>query len=603
VATLGYVANWHRLTVDISYWDIFEQPSPLDHTWSLAIEEQFYVVWPLVALLGLGATSRLNRARRRAAGDTEDDDAFRSARRRRLGWVALGGAAVSFGLLAWQYSPISTDRAYFGTDSRIGATLLGAALAVFVAGGSRSTRTDRAANVRGIAAPAPGPAAEPIANGGTQVVVLPRVRLQRVEAPQSPLGWGREVVGWLGLAWLGWSVFTVDGLSSWYYQGGLAVFALATLAVIWAVTGAGADGPLARLLSFPPLRGLGLISYGVYLWHWPVDVYLNGDRLHVDRWLLDLTRLVVTFAVAVVSYRWLEQPIRHGALRGRTLWAATVGAGAVTLVAVLVATAGARPTTTQLGLGPVPFEGSDSPYLVYPEEIPPDATRLLAVGDSGVYHLGPVMAEEAEDHGFVVATSAPFQCTIINPEGLIRFPDGEVLESGSCQRQRRTVLRDLVREFRPDVVVYYLANVGGVGHVHIDGEWVLDCEATFDDYLTTALQQDADLLTAEGARLVLATSPYTVQFDDRNPERTVCRNDTYGRVAASRPDQVTTVDLNAYVLEQQRAGVPMFKDIVHLSTRGSRLVTDWLLPQLELLVADDRSTTTRSVRAEPSISG
>src|SRR5262245_51388067 len=112
LATLGYVANWHAMGHQTSYWDMFSQPSPLDHMWSLAIEEQFYLVWPLV----VGGLLLL--ARRRSTGG-----------HRAVAGVALAGALASFAVLALTWSATSTNRAYYGTDARVGPTLLGAALA------------------------------------------------------------------------------------------------------------------------------------------------------------------------------------------------------------------------------------------------------------------------------------------------------------------------------------------------------------------------------------------------------------------------------------------------------------------------------------------
>src|SRR5262245_60370628 len=125
LSTLGYVANWHAMAHDVSYWDMFVQPSPLDHMWSLGIEEQFYVVWPLIAA-GLLALA----ARRGRRGPTL------------VAAVAGAGAVASFAVMAATYSELDTSRAYYGTDARLGPTLLGVALAALMAARARRTVPD-----------------------------------------------------------------------------------------------------------------------------------------------------------------------------------------------------------------------------------------------------------------------------------------------------------------------------------------------------------------------------------------------------------------------------------------------------------------------------
>ena len=193
LATLGYVANWERVFSDVSYWDMFSQPSPLDHMWSLAIEEQFYVFWPLV-VIGLA----------RLAG----------ARLARV--VAVVSVVAAVGSLAWlaaSYDPLDTNWAYFSTPTRLGPTLLGAALAAVTVGRAR--------------------------------------RL----SPPGPL-WDAAVV--VALAVMAWLIVDLNGTGPGYYRGGLALFTIAALVVIRGVTG-GPPGIVGRALSVPPLRVLGTI--------------------------------------------------------------------------------------------------------------------------------------------------------------------------------------------------------------------------------------------------------------------------------------------------------------------------------------------------------
>lgn len=542
LATLAYVANWHRMVDSLGYWDIFTQPSPLDHTWSLAIEEQFYVLWPLVVfgLCGLAVKRGVTTVRT----------------------VAVGGAVTSLALLAWLYSPTDTNRAYFGSDTRLGPILLGAALAAFT-------------------------------------LHLPR----RDSRPSRRA----EVVGALAMAWLLWSFVTIDGLERWYYQGGLALFSVAAVVVITVTTG-GPVGLLGSLLAWRPLAALGLISYGVYLWHWPVVVYLTPERVHrnvsvvtLDDWAVDLARIVVTLGVAIASYKLVELPIRHGALRGPRLWAATPVAVAGVLVATLVVTAGedtSLDTAADIdaepdqGIEQRAREGSDNPIHIYPSEIPAGARRVLLVGDSGVYFLGPVLAEDAGPTGdAVVATWSELRCGVTSPEGATRLPDGEILEDEPCHEERRRTFSELVRHFQPDVVVYYLANAGGLGEYRYGDDWVEECDPVYNQYFVDAITQDLTALRGgeQGdTPLLIATSPYVGSLDAETSNRRVdCRNASNREVAGSLPD-TEIVDMNAYVSQEiardDTEMIDLFRDVVHFSDEGSRRVSDWLLAELDARV-------------------
>jgi len=293
LATLGYVANWRFIAVGDSYFDQFTAPSPLRHMWSLAIEEQWYAVWPLV-LVGLLVKLRVT-----AAG------AFA------LTVLTATGSAL---LAVELWAADDPARVYFGTDTRAQALLVGSALAFALA-----ARPDAAATLR-------------------------TGRLVRA-------------VGVLGLLLLAVLLIRADGGSAWLYQGGLAVTAVASAGVVLGALAAG--GPVRRLLALPPLRLIGVISYGGYLWHWPIYVVLTPDRLGVGGGTLLAVRLAVTLCVAVISYRLLERPVRAGTLRVRLPHAA-VAAGAVT-AAVVAVTAGAPVVPASVRAAAVPIGAATSP--------------------------------------------------------------------------------------------------------------------------------------------------------------------------------------------------------------------------------------------------
>ncbi len=561
LATLGYVANWHALADEADYWDMFVQPSPFDHMWSLAIEEQFYVLWPLL-VVGLVAL-----ARRRSWTPAWPVAA-----------VATAGAAASFVVLAVTYDPFDTSRAYYGTDARVGPTLLGAALAA--ASISRG-RAPLAAGATAASAP-PARAGEPTAD--VSQPVRRRFPGSGWWAGTGRLGWsasGRTAVGVGAVAAIGWACAALDGIGPAYYRGGLVVFSAAAVALVH-VASTGGGGPIVRVLRLRPLAALGTISYGVYLWHWPVIVYLTPERVRVDGWARDVVCVGVTLAVSIASFVLVEQPIRRGALRGRMAWAGPVGAVAAAVLVVVVATVGvARVPGTDLAMGATPPGGAE----VYPEDVPAGATRLLLVGDSGPTYLGTELATVAREAGAVAASSSQPFCNPLEPEGTTRWSDGSIEGDGEpCHDVRQRAWRRLVEEYRPDVVVYYIAAGGGDAEVLMDGRWVRECEADYDRYLAGALREDADLLGAGGATVVFATTPAGPLTGSHVAGGLGCRRATLGAVAAARPG-TAVVDMAAVVAagEERDAG-SMFRDPVHLSEHGAQVVAAWLVPEALALV-------------------
>lgn len=291
LATVGYVANWQLLFAHQSYFDRFAVPSPFKHTWSLAIEEQFYLVWPLLIAALLWCAK---------------------GRWRRAGLVlTIAGACGSAAWMGWLWEHgASVDRVYYGTDTRAFDLLAGAALAMATAGRSQPNE---------------------------------RVR-KRVLAPLGMVGLAVLSVGFV-VAGTGGGVG--GSPRSFMFDGGLAVCALASVALLADVRCAEPSG-LARVLSVRPVRYIGRISYGLYLWHWPVIVELTGARLGVDGLALTAVRLAVTLALAVLSFHLVEQPIRQGwpAIRsalGSGRWRAFAVAPAAMLVTAGVALAATIP--------------------------------------------------------------------------------------------------------------------------------------------------------------------------------------------------------------------------------------------------------------------
>ena len=221
-----------------------------------------------------------------------------------------------------------------------------------------------------------------------------------VAARPQPRAQGRRTLHWVGPAaavvlavfWV--KAGTSGGLpTNFMFEGGFLLCA-ALAALVVADARLVEPGLFARGLSWGPLHFLGTISYGIYLWHWPVIVYLNGARTGLSTWPLNLLRIVVTLAVSTVSYYLVERPIRLARFRGGVrVWGPV--AGVVTAVAIVVATipAVADPSsvvgTSRLaspGSGQaVPGAGGyagQQPIRLAPVPSAADPLRVMILGDS-----------------------------------------------------------------------------------------------------------------------------------------------------------------------------------------------------------------------------
>jgi peptidoglycan/LPS O-acetylase OafA/YrhL len=355
LAALGYVANWRFVLSHQGYFDQFSTPSPVRHMWSLAIEEQFYVIWPLV-LLGI---VRLGRGSRRWAA-----------------WATVGLAAASFAAMTALYRPgHDPSRVYFGTDTRAFELLVGAVLALVV-----SRR------------PEPGR------------------RAQR---------W-LHAAGALGLAGVLSMMVVVRDTSSWMYRGGFLLVALLAAATIWSVSRS-RPGPLGTVLAVGPLRWIGRISYGIYLWHWPVIVLLTRSATGLSGNWLRLSQVGGAVGAATVSFYLVERPVRSGLFSPPRICLVVPAALVTALAAVVWATVGslspasglirAGPTRSVGVSGPAPPVGapSASPTTAATPSspsapLPPplglvglrrataqDPLRVLIVGDSVMFDASPAI--------------------------------------------------------------------------------------------------------------------------------------------------------------------------------------------------------------------
>ena len=262
VSAIFYVNNWQQIFGNVSYFARFAPEGPLNHLWSLSVEEQFYIFWPFMLLLGV----KLVR-----------ETPLPSGVRPRLAVATVGLALVSTILMAVLYHPsLDPSRIYYGTDTRAGGLLFGAALAM----------------------------------------VWPSRRLSRKITPQA-----RNLldgVGVLGLLIIAIMIWRTGEFSSFLYRGGFVVLSLATVMVL--IPLAHPACRLGQVLGCRPMRWVGARSYGIYLWQTPVIVLTaaHASDPQAGSTLRKLLQIAAIFAIAALSWRYVEEPIRHGAI-GRLL--------------------------------------------------------------------------------------------------------------------------------------------------------------------------------------------------------------------------------------------------------------------------------------------
>jgi peptidoglycan/LPS O-acetylase OafA/YrhL len=249
LGAVTYTSNWWQAFAHVSYFSLYGPPPVFQHLWSLAVEEQFYLIWPLVVTVVLVLLR--NRALRVL-----------------FAWAAA--AASAYVMYAIYVPGKDPSLVYYGTDTHASALLIGAALAL----------------------------------------TWP---LKTVAATAGKLRLSFDVLGAIGLLVLGWAAWHFGGADSFVYPYGLVIAALAAGGLVLA---AAAPGRIAALLSWTPLRWLGVRSYGIYLWHWPVIAITVGiDPRGANTLGARAIDAIVPIGLAAASWHWLEEPILRNGLR------------------------------------------------------------------------------------------------------------------------------------------------------------------------------------------------------------------------------------------------------------------------------------------------
>lgn len=514
-AALLYFANFRFMTSGHSYWEMFSRPSPLQHYWSLSIEEQFYLLYP-VLLMGIALVTRRSRTQLRMV----------------LAILAVASTAV---MMALSWSGAAPARLYYGTDTRAAEFLVGALLAAVLV---------RDAQIR------------PWMGRGSGMATL--------------------VASVYCVALL----FLVGGDSAFLYRGGFLLYAIATAVLINAAL---CPGIVRAVLSWRPLVWIGTVSYGAYVFHWPIDLAIDEHRTGLSGVTLLAVQITATLVLARLSYVVLEQPIRSRRWpTGASAVLAPLGAAAVVaaVVALVTANTSARVDHDRGGpWAPTPMPDVSSPARA-------NAPRVLVLGDSVAWTLGQGFTAWARRSGdaIVAWNLAVYGCGLAR--GHEQSPVAQLQIDRKCDDWPGWWEAEVDR-FRPDVVII-LSGLWDLVERRLPGSDRINApgEQIFDDWLLSEYQLAVDIASSRGARVVWLTAPCLGPDAARSPVGQTAAIEPHNidhlnrvvlpQLAQSRPRQVVLFDLFDRICPGGRfvSQLPWAKDLrpddIHIGRRATQ---------------------------------
>ncbi|GAA3548055.1 membrane protein [Aeromicrobium flavum] len=536
LATVGFVMNWRLVSQADQYFAEFGNPSFFRHVWTLSVEEQFYIVAPIAAVLLV-----------RMVG----------SRALRVGIILA--VAVASAVWTAQIGLATAEaqaHAYYGTDTRIQALLAGMAMA-FAVGPDREGRRPRQMSPR----------------------------------TAGLLAWTATLVTTAGF-------FLVPPMAPLMFErGGMLALSLLTALGIAGIVQVG-PGPYRRIFTWGPLVYLGILTYGLYLWHWPVKLWL--DRYAADLPVVAelLVGSVVTLAVAALSFHLVEVPVMRGGLgrltgslrKGRVL---AVAATAVVLV--LAFRVGAVPTVQEdLAAGRIPeLTPETAPYE--PGSAP---LRVAIYGDSVPYYLSD---------GFPADRYPDLELTNLAVEGCGLLPLTTYWSPGYREpvkpecRASREEMTERLRDARADVLVLMVGTDLGTLHERDDGTLIGPDDPELGSLVDEQLDDLRAAAEAAGVRQVqVATLPCREVSVERLPsppfDRDWMREHTEVTRNLAEPDRANrwltewakgtdtpVLDLNGALgcddgFRRQINGITLFRDALHFSDEAAPMLWTWLAP-------------------------
>ena len=472
LSAIFYVGNWHLVGHSTSYFATGAPPSLFTHSWSLAIEEQFYLLWPIVVWLTLRRTTKI----------------------RVVGIIALGGALASYALTQILLASATTNRLYYGTDTHAIGILTGAFLATF---------------------------------------------FWRLSPSETVRRW-LNPLSYVALGALGITMLLARGSDTWVFRFGFVVIALASSLLIASVNALDRH-PVTRLLSWQPLAYLGRLSYGIYLWHFPVIALVTNRLTHLHGIPLFSARLVLTGVLAVASYHLVELPLRQSTKAFRSWRVFSVG---VIIVAAIV--------TFSAMAQRVPDYRTPEPVATV------DPVSALILGDSVMLTLDNATAPWRSRND-VLSTSATVLGCGIGPSFRPIFHGHLIYGNAKCHLRSdgswllESIWADRIASERPDVVVV------GAGrwetHDHRIGEGIQNIDDRwFQNQMMRGLNDIWNSSQAVGSSVLLLTTPCArsgeTKWGHPWPEDSAVRREKYNafvRSYAARHRDTSVLDVGAWV--------------------------------------------------------
>ena len=538
IGTLLYMQNWAEIFRGESYFELFSRPSPFVHTWSLAIEEQWYLLWPvLVAVL--------------------------VRRDRILLWVTLTAAGLSASWMAYITTPDDPSRSYYGTDARAQALLIGSIAAIVM---SRQ-----------------------------QIVISSHIN--KFTSAAATVG----LLGCLGL------VVAVTDEQIWMYRGGFTLAALTSVMLIVGIRQSPAS-VTARLIAARPLAHLGRVSYGLYLWHWPVFIATDALWPTGNGVQLVITKLSACYVVAAMSFICVERPMRRRCSAHPAAAVALVIAGLV-LVAVVLLVVNAESSREEDGrIAAVPTmtspvvddenERSDNSQVAQTADptaepavgvsttsttvassttIPTKNLSLLILGDSIWLELAAWNKERLLMSGWSVSADTRVGCGTLSDDSR-DWCDGR-LDSWV----------ESVQSDDPSVVLIGLSHWDSYD-VEINGEKIAYGTKRYEKVLRESWNENVAVAQANGASVVIAGVPCFNLDDDPtgfdldtrvSAERTAALNQAGQAFVESLGGEVKWIDMRELTCpggtyEPTIDGLELHRDGIHYSDEAKPLVLQWL---------------------------